>query len=361
MDQFDTSEQSADALNLTEVLRDCLPGGVLAVDHERQIYACNAKAAVLTGFKQDALIGQTSGVLPPPIMQLIDECLASQSAISLRKVSWVGQDGRTSVLQAGGLYCAAGVIVTIHDLAPVQRLGVDMRRLDRLASIGTLSASMAHEIKNALVAVSTFVNDLLQRNRDSELAGLVSRELRRIDGIVSQMLKFAGPTKATFSRVSLHRILDQSLRLIQPQLETKQIRLRRAMTARPDVVEGDDYQLEQAFLNVLLNGIAAMGPHGQLSVATERTGPAPGSASPEGEAAEPRLQVTITDTGAGIPADQLGRLFEPFFSTKPQGTGLGLAITRRIILEHRGAISVESEVGKGTTFRIVLPLAAPKG
>jgi two-component system NtrC family sensor kinase len=230
-----------------------------------------------------------------------------------------------------------------------------MQRLDRLASIGTLSASMAHEIKNALVAVNTFVQDLILRNKDAELAGLVSRELRRIDSIINQMLKFAGPAKPTFARISVHRILDQSLRLIQPQLERKQIRLRRSLAARHDKVEADHYQLEQAFLNLFLNAVAAMESQGELSVLTElvHQPPAPPATGPS----ESLLQVSIGDTGVGIPSDDLPRLFEPFFTTRSQGTGLGLAITRRILLEHRARITVESELKKGTVFRILFPLA----
>jgi len=165
-------------------------------------------------------------------------------------------------------------------------------------------------------------------------------------------LKFAGPGKPTFSPVSVHGILDQCLRLLQPQLESKQIRLRRVLLAHPDIVAADDYQLQQAFLNILLNAVAAMGPQGELAVSTHRRiESAPGRTEPE----HASIQITIADTGGGIPAENLSRLFEPFFSTKPHGTGLGLAITRRIMLEHRGEISVESKVNEGSTFQLTLP------
>jgi signal transduction histidine kinase len=353
MDQFTTPEQSAEVLNLTEVLRNCLTAGVLTVDGQGRIRAFDAVAERLIGSHSGILIGQSTGALPPPLKQLIDDTFATAAEISGRQLTWADESGEPFVLQASSVHCPAqddalhSVVVVIHDLAPAHKIGLLMQRLDRLASLGTLSAGMAHEIKNALVAITTFIQQLMERNLDSELTGIVSRELRRIDGIVSHMLKFAGPAKPTLSRISLHKVLDHCLRLVQPQLKTNHIQLRRSWAAQPDMIDGDDYQIEQAFLNLLLNGITAMQPQGQLSVATESIG---------SDTAEPQLQVTISDTGAGIPAEHLGKLFEPFFSTKPQGTGLGLAIARRIILEHRGKINVESQVNQGTTFRVCLPL-----
>ncbi|MFO1501281.1 MAG: ATP-binding protein [Verrucomicrobiota bacterium] len=360
MDPFDRVGQAKEDLELTGVLRDCLVGGIIAVDPDRRICALNPEAERLTGLRADGAIGQQSQLLPRRLHDLIEQTFASQAGLA-DQVDLPQSDGSSFVVRVATNLCAGpngqlgSLIVVLNDLAAVQKLAANMQRLDRLASIGTLSASMAHEIKNALVAIKTFLQDLVQRNKDSELAGIVTREFHRVDTIVSQMLKFAGPSKPTFSRLSLHRILDQSLRLIQPQLETKQIRMRRSFSARPDRVEGDDYQLEQAFLNILLNAVAATEPAGLLSVSTEVLPPAAPAAS-EVAPSPPWLQVTIADTGAGISPENLPHLFEPFFSTKAGGTGLGLAITRRIILEHHGRVEVESELKNGTTFKISFPL-----
>ena len=362
MDELERTDLSNDALELAGVLRDSLIGGVLAVGANLRLCSFNAEAERLTGLSASLLLGQSMEALPNRLVDLIEQTFATQAGTA-DQIDFTHPDGNSFVVRAATSVCRgpAGevsvVIVVLNDLTAAHKLAGDMQRLDRLASIGTLSASMAHEIKNALVAVNTFLQDLTERNRDSELAGLVGREFRRVDLIVSQMLKFAGPAKPTFTRVGLHRILDQSLRLIQPQLETKQIRLVRSFAARPDKIDGDDYQLEQAFLNLLLNAVAAMDKAGQLSVSTELSG-GPAS-SPTDRAVAPQwIQVLIGDTGTGIPPEQLGRLFEPFFTTKPHGTGLGLAITRRIILEHHGKVEVESEPRKGTTFRIALPLVS---
>jgi signal transduction histidine kinase len=235
-----------------------------------------------------------------------------------------------------------------HLLAiPAPQLEERLARLDRLANMGTLAAVMAHEIKNSLVAGKTFIDLLLEKHPEAELAEVVRREMGRIDAIVSRMLKFGGPPRAGFGEVRLHDILDHSLRLVQPQLEDKAIALTRSFQAASDVMQGDDYLLQQAFVNLLLNALEAMGPHGTLSVSTAVV------ASPPN-----RLRVTIKDSGMGIAPADLARLFEPFFTTKPNGTGLGLPITRRIVLEHGGDITVESQPGKGATFVLLFPASA---
>lgn len=358
MDPLDTVEPTSESVELAGVLRDCLEEAVVAVDPQGRICSFNPQAERLTGLGRDAVMGQPFQVLPEALRQLITSA-SEQKDDRTAPVLLPLPDDPGFVARASAHYCQSqddqllAVLVVMHDMAAARKLGLNMQRLDRLASIGTLSASMAHEIKNALVAISTFVDDLLLRNKDSELASLVSREFRRVDAIVSQMLKFAGPAKPTFCRISLHRILDQSLHLIQPQLESKRIRLQCQFAAHPDVVEGDVYHLEQAFLNVLLNAVAAMDSDGQLSVSTQNVI----DASEDVPAPQSAVEILIADTGIGIPPENLSRLFEPFFSTKAQGTGLGLSITRRILLEHRGTVGVESQVGQGTTFRFTLPLA----
>jgi signal transduction histidine kinase len=142
--------------------------------------------------------------------------------------------------------------------------------------------------------------------------------------------------------------------MVQRQLENKLISLNRSFRAAPDSVHGDDYQLEQAFVNLLLNAVEAMGPNGSLQVATELVAP---PVYPKSNSS-PLVRVTISDTGMGVSPENMIRLFEPFFTTKHDGTGLGLPITQRIVNEHHGDITVHSEPNKGTTFNILLPANA---
>ncbi len=224
-----------------------------------------------------------------------------------------------------------------------------MQRLDRLANLGMLSAGMAHEIKNGMVAIKTFVDLLLEKNQDSELGEVVRHELARINAIVTQMLRIASPASADFKTVRVHEVLDHSLRLLQPQVSGKLITLQKHYRAKPDAVRGDDAQLQQMFMNLFLNALEAMGPNGTLTVSTEIAEAGSGARA---------LKIKIQDTGMGITPENLAKLFEPFFTTKKNGTGLGLAICQRIVTEHHGAIAVQSETGKGSMFSISLPSAA---
>jgi signal transduction histidine kinase len=221
-----------------------------------------------------------------------------------------------------------------------------MQRLDRLANLGMLSAGMAHEIKNGMVAIKTFVDLLLEKNQDAELGEVVRHELERINAIVTQMLRMAAPSHAAFKTVRLHEVLDHSLRLLQPQVSGKLITVKKNYRAESETVRGDDAQLQQVFMNLFLNALEAMGPNGTLAISTETA---------DGENGSRTLKIKIQDTGVGIAPENLAKLFEPFFTTKKNGTGLGLVISRRIVAEHRGEIVVESETGKGSAFTISLP------
>ncbi len=222
----------------------------------------------------------------------------------------------------------------------------NLRRLDRLANLGLVAASAAHEIKNGLVAVSTFVELAAQKSDEPEMAELVRRELRRINGLVTQMLRFAAPKPATFAPVLVHELLDHSLRLLEHQMNGQMITLKRDFAATPDTVQGDESQMQQAFMNLLLNAVEAIGNHGELAVTTQSATDLQGRR---------RLLLHIHDSGPGITAEDLPHLFEPFFTTKQNGTGLGLAISRRVVEEHRGTIEIQSAVGSGTTFTLSLP------
>ena len=236
---------------------------------------------------------------------------------------------------------AASAAGTTPALPP--HLHQNLQHLDRLANLGLFSASIAHEIKNSMVAVNTFCDVMLEKEDNREMAGMVKRELKRIDGLATQMLRFAAPKPATLSPLSVHALLDLSLRLLDHQVKSRMITLRRDFRATPDVVRGDESHLQQAFMNLLFNAVEAMGQGGELTVTTETIAGA--------------VKIFIRDTGAGITPQNLTHIFETFFTTKKNGTGLGLAITRRVIQEHSGQIEVQSEPGRGSAFAITLPLA----
>ncbi len=219
----------------------------------------------------------------------------------------------------------------------------NLRRLDQLANLGIVSASVAHEIKNGLVAINTFIGVLIEKDTDREMAELVQRELKRIDGLATQMLRLSAPKPAALTTVRVHDVLDHALRLLEHQFTSRLIAVKKNYNAKSDTVRADESQLQQAFMNLLLNAAEAMGGQGELWLATETI-------------AGERLKLFIRDTGPGIAPENISRLFEPFFTTKKHGTGLGLAICERVFQEHLGSIEVKSELGRGSTFIITLPV-----
>lgn len=354
--------ESREGLNFTDVLRECLPSAVVAVDFEEKLSGFSPAAEKLIGLRVGQVLGQSLGVLPPPLHEIIERTFQERKP-QIREITLpAGGQGEVAVHVSTCLIRSEkpdrfGVVAVLHDLSLARMLEQHLRHLDCLASIGTLSTSMAHEIKNALVAVKTFLDLLIQQNKDADLAQIANRELRRADSIISQMLRFAGPAKPTFNSLHLHDVLEHSLRVVEHQLAGKKIRLKKSLAASPDLVRGDSYQLEQAVLNVLFNAIEAMGPDGELAVTTELVDAGPPSPGAAGAPPDTQLCLSIKDSGIGIPPENISRLFDPFFTTKTKGTGLGLSITRRIIQEHHGSIGVESEPNQGTTFTLLLPCA----
>lgn len=359
------ADSPSNGLDFVSVLRDCLNCGVITLDERRKISGFNPQAEHLTGLKASAIVGKSSDALPAGLQPLLAETFSdAHQPVENRQVMLTDDSGgevavvacTTPVRTAQGKF--SGCVLVLNNVSTIRKWEGNMRRLDRLHSVGTLSASMAHEIKNAFVSVRTFVDLLLEKHQEIELAGLVRQELGRIDSMVSQMLKFSGPAKPAMTSVQLHFVLGKSLLLIQHLMEDKKIQLKRSFSASPDVMKGDADQLEQAFLNLFFNALDAMEDNGALEVSTRELPPnakIPGLRRQKGMR---YLEVVIRDSGIGIPAENMGRLFEPFFTTKPEGTGLGLAITQRIIQEHNGFISVQSELSDGTAFSLIFPAGA---
>jgi signal transduction histidine kinase len=338
--------------NPAGLLQECLACGVLVVGARERITACTAEAAAHLRARAARLKNTSIQSLPAPLPELIRAAAKSGKAVTNREIEIRTPRGGATTLRASILpvktRALSQVVVVLNNLTSAPVFELNMRRLDRLASLGALSASMAHEIKNGMVAIKTFVDLLAQKNQEAELTDVVGRELQRINAIVTQMLRFAAPKAAMHAPVRAHDLLDRSLRLLQHQVSAKMILLRKDYQAQPDTVRGDDAQLQQVFMNLLLNAIEAMGANGVLSVGTEVA---------DGDKGGRILKVYIQDNGTGIARENLARVFEPFFTTKANGTGLGLAISKRIALEHHGMIEVRSETAQGSTFTLSLPVS----
>jgi two-component system, NtrC family, sensor histidine kinase HydH len=348
--------QAVEGLSFLDVLNDCLSCGVIFFDEHGRLASVTPEAIRMLALDAGAVLGQPFDVLPSPLASLVHDALTADKPLRDHDVEVRPGQGTPVTVRVNVLHLAAPhrhpvAVAILNDVTSARRLEFDIGRLDRLANIGVLSASIAHEIKNALVAIKTFTQTTLAAQPSAELGEVAQRELKRIESIVSQMLKYSGPSEPKLGPVRIHEILDHSLRLAQHQMTQKAIRLRREYHAPSDWVNGDDFQLEQAFVNLILNAVEAMGVGGTLTLSTHLLAPEELPVALRESTPPPQLRVTVTDTGAGIAAENLSRVFEPFFTTKGDGTGLGLAITRRILEEHHAAISVESEVNRGASFR----------
>jgi signal transduction histidine kinase len=243
-----------------------------------------------------------------------------------------------------------GLTVTLRDETIREDLREETVRLERLASLGKLAAGISHEIRNPLTGISLLLDDLHDRaqlgEKDREMLTKALAEIERMERLISALLIFAAPPRSHFSPGNPGDAADDVIMLMQRQCQRQGITLSLERTLVPDCLI-DAEKIRQALLNLLKNAFEALPLGGNITVSIMR------------DACD--ACITVSDTGHGIPTQDLPLIFEPFFTRKGAGTGLGLSITRQIIDEHGGSISVESELGQGTTFRIRLPLLVSDG
>lgn len=262
----------------------------------------------------------------------------------------------------------------------IEKLDVSQRELEkyhtdqlikaeRLASIGELAASVAHEIKNPLAgisgAVQVLAEDYAADNPKREVAIQIIQQCQRMDKTIRDLLDYAQPLQAELSAVDINEIIDRSLFIAIPNPAGSTVRVHRAYGKDLPGFIGDGKLFEQVFLNLILNAVQSMPEGGNLTLSTRI------AAVAEKEDGERVLVVKVADGGGGIPEATRAKIFSPFFTTRTRGTGLGLSITRKIVEQHGGAITFESEPGKGTTFIVTIPVdpespeealpAAPEG
>ncbi|TNV52532.1 ATP-binding protein, partial [Corallococcus exiguus] len=229
-----------------------------------------------------------------------------------------------------------------------------IRERDRLAALGEMAAGLAHEIRNPLGAIKGAAQCLDPRKlpgEDGEFLDVIVEEVNRLNGVVTAFLDYSRPLKQNFGPTDLNEVVTRTMRLIQNDMPPT-AELAVELDLRLPRAEGDAEQLKQVLINLVQNAVQAMGPQpGRITVRTEKPERFGDLRSAGGEFVE----VRVSDTGPGIPADQQPHIFVPFFTTKQKGTGLGLAISQRIVKNHGGSISVLSKSGEGTTFIIRLP------
>ncbi|ALS23937.1 MULTISPECIES: PAS domain S-box protein [Paenibacillus] len=238
------------------------------------------------------------------------------------------------------------VRIIAKDISEARKAQELLQNSEKLSLVGQLAAGIAHELRNPLTAVKGFIQLLKSGAADKQqYYDIISSEINRIEQILGEMLILAKPRAVQYLPVDIHRLLEHVTTLVESQAIMNSIEIVKECEQSLPFIDGDENQLKQVFINVMKNAVEAM-PHG--GIITVRAN----------KLEEDRIVVRVIDQGSGIPADQLERIGHPFFTTKEHGTGLGMMVSFQIIERHGGHVSISSEVGKGTTVEIVLPVFA---
>src|SRR5438309_344157 len=243
-----------------------------------------------------------------------------------------------------------GALVTLRDLDSLESINTQLQVSERLAALGRITAGVAHEVKNPLNSMRLWLENLKESLPSEQDAGaqqavqVLDKEIDRLDAVVKRFLDFTRPVELKLEATDLAELLREVMRVAHPQLQKAGVEVEELLGNGIPEVWADRDLLKQAVLNLVLNAAEAMTSGGELRVELGR----------RGEMAE----ISVSDTGKGIPTENQQKIFQLFFTTRPGGSGIGLATTFRIVQLHNGSIDFQSEAGRGTTFRIELPLAA---
>jgi PAS domain S-box-containing protein len=336
--------------------------GIVVADAAGRIVSVNAKTEEMFRYDRAALVGQPLEILlPEHVRQRHAGHRASFMASPRTRPMGRGLDltGRRADGDEFPVEISLSYIETedgIHALAFVsditQRLVVERatRQAERLAAVGQLAAGIAHEVNNPVGIISSRIELMLMEAEEHGLPEAVIEDLRvlhrhamRVTDIATKLLTFARETPADRQPVDVNGVVMDALALVEKQLIRAGVRLDCQLAANVPAVLGHANTLQQVVLNLVTNAGQALGDHGTIRIVTR--------------ADQNRVTIEVADDGPGIPADILSRIFDPFFTTKPSGTGLGLPVSYGIVRDHGGTMDVRSEVGRGTTFTVSLPLS----
>jgi two-component system sensor histidine kinase PilS (NtrC family) len=327
--------------------------GLIAVDCAHRVTAFNRAAEEITGVTSKQAIGRSWSELIGTTVPLrsIEAAIDANARASMRHETALRRpDGSTvpvrmtfSALRSGEGE-RLGLISACDDLSAIRAMESRMRQADRLATLGRMAANIAHEIRNPLASLTGAIDVLTSPHTAEDarerLSQIVARESERLNHIIKNFLEYARPAPLSITTFDVAAAAEEVLLLLEHRASPGSLKVIREFA--PSVLwPVDAEQFRQILWNLCLNAAESMPEGGELRVAVAVRGET--------------LEVTVTDTGEGIAADDLSHVFEPFFSTKSEGTGLGLALVHRVVQEHGGEIDVRSSPGLGTTFTLTLP------
>ncbi len=242
-----------------------------------------------------------------------------------------------------------------QELKKMQNMQEELRKLDRLSALGQLAAEVAHEVKNPLGIIKNSAQILqsssLDETKKKEIVNFIIEEAERINKVINNFLQFAKPPKTKKQKTDIIEVLNRTIQLVSDTLAKNNIEVVKEYGDSMPSIRADQSQLQQLFLNLILNAVEAMSEGGKLKVLAKVE-----IKATEEEANKKWIEIIFSDTGRGVSPQLKNKIFEAFYTTREQGTGLGLSISKRIVENHGGEISLQSEVGKGSDFKIMLPV-----
>ena len=341
--------------NMNSVMAGLEDGLLLFTKDARAVMVSPAAEKFLGAPAADFLGRRVTDIFPPghPLFEALhldgDQLTEGASETEVYTAEGSRRVG-VSVQEIQGAGDRMGALITLRDLDSIESINTQLQVSERLAAVGRITAGVAHEVKNPLNSMRLWLENL-KESLPAEADGaalqavhVLDVEIDRLDAVVKRFLDFSRPIDMRLEPTQLADLLREVLEVAQPQLQKANVQVARLLPIGIPEVFVDRDLLKQAVLNLVLNAVEAMPTGGQLQLTLSR----------RGEMAE----ITVGDTGKGIPTEDRQKVFQLFFTTRPGGSGIGLASTFRIVQLHNGSINFTSEVGRGTTFRIELPLAA---
>jgi two-component system sensor histidine kinase HydH len=326
---------------------ESMPNGLISLDKEQRIETVNRNAIRLLKLDADEIKGR-------PLGEVLSNCQIPETFlpgedIFQKQVECHLNDGTTVPLSTTSSQLKdekgeiIGSVIILRDLRDIRSLEKQIQRSERLASLGRMAAGIAHEIRNPLGSIKGFAqyfrNKFSDGSEDRNYAVVMVNEVDRLNRVIQDLLNFAKPQEPKLSTVEIKSLIRHGLKLVQPDIQANNIQVIESFSEEPPItIMADTDMITQVFLNLFLNAIEAMDSDGRLEIGLFEK--------------EEQLEILVSDTGSGIPKENLSRIFDPFFTSKKEGTGLGLAIVYRIIENHHGEIEVNSDPGKGTVFKL---------
>jgi PAS domain S-box-containing protein len=339
---------------------ESLDAGILVLDLTGKVVRWNRSLERLYGVRREDALGQAlEELFPASFLEILRTSMGGEwwiraEATGVSRLNLLNRRGEAKVVKLAVAPFVSesdekqGAIMIFEDITTRVEIEQQLQLREKMASLGLLAAGVAHEVNTPLTGISSFTQMLLEQtpegDKRSKLLEKIERQTERASKIVNSLLNFARQGRSDFVPVDLNEIVNDVLSLLEHQLTRVRIKVRKELEQELPKILGDENKLQQVFLNLILNAQEAMPSGGWLTIRTARNG----------------TQVTaeVGDTGQGIGKEDIKRIYDLFFTTKKggrSGTGLGLSITYGIIQEHSGHISVDSAVGKGTSFQIRLP------